>query len=99
MTKSVRRLGSPPATGIEYSCIEPDLPLMKYTVLPSGENAGEFTFQPSGVSRCGGRMSRVTRLRIHSVVVDLLVALSTVRLANTSTRPSGDSVGEEWRSM
>ncbi|ODU52214.1 MAG: hypothetical protein ABS98_04510 [Lysobacteraceae bacterium SCN 69-48] len=66
---------------------------------PSAENAGEFTLQPSGETCFGGAMSRVTRLRIHSVVVDLLVALSTVRLANTSTRPSGDSVGEEWRSM
>ena len=44
-------------------------------------------------------MSRVTRLRIHSEVLDLLVFLSTTRLANTSTRPSGDSVGAEWRSM
>ena len=94
----MRRFGSPPASGIAYSCIEPDLALMKYTDLPSAENAGEFTFQPSGVSCCGGRMSRVTRLRIHSEVLALLVCLSTTRLANTSTRPSGDRVGDEWRS-
>ena len=99
MTVSVSRFGSPPATGIEYNCIEPDFALMKYTLLPSAENAGELTFQPSGVNCCGGRMSRVTRLRIHSEVLDLLVFLSTTRLANTSTRPSGDSVGAEWRSM
>jgi len=70
------------------------LPLRKYSVLPSGENAGEFTFQPSGLIWCGGTLSRVTRLRSHSDVLALLVVRSITRLENTSTRPSGESVGE-----
>ena len=80
---------------MEYNCIEPDLPLMKYSDWPSVENAGELTFQPSGDTCLGGVWSRVAKLRIHKLVEDLLVSLFTTRLANTSTRPSGDNVGDE----
>src|SRR5688500_15934021 len=96
--KSVSCFGSPPLAGIEYSCIEPDLPLRKYTVAPSLEKDGELTFQPSGVSRTGGAASRANRSSIHSEVLALLASKSTTRLANTSLRPSGESVGDEWRS-
>src|SRR3546814_2979299 len=68
--------------------------LRKYTVVPSGENAGELTFQPSGVSRFGGAASRANRSSIHSEVLALPLSPSSTRLANTSLRPSGDSVGD-----
>src|SRR3546814_810425 len=87
--------GSPPAAGIEYSCDESSFALRKYTVVPSGENAGELTFQPSGVSRFGGAASRANRSSIHSEVLALPLSPSSTRLANTSLRPSGDSVGDE----
>src|SRR4249919_670470 len=96
--KSVRRTGSPPREGIAYSCMDPDFALRKYTVLPSLENDGEFTFQPSGVRRLGGAASRANRSSIHSAVDDLLADRSTTRLANTSVRPLGDSVGADTRS-
>src|SRR5213075_655299 len=90
--------GSPPCAGMAYSCIEPDLALRKYTVRPSVENDGELTFQPSGVRRFGGAASRANRSSIHSDVDDLLAAKSTTRLANTSVRPFGESVGADTRS-
>src|SRR5688500_6215535 len=96
--KSVSRTGSPPRAGIEYSCIEPDFALRKYTALPSDENDGELTFQPSGVNRFGGAASRANRSSIHSEVDDLLASKSTTRLANTSRRPFDESVGAETRS-
>src|SRR3546814_8874405 len=40
--------GAPPAAGLEYSSDESSLALRKYTVVPSGENAGELTFQQIG---------------------------------------------------
>ena len=93
--RSVSCFGVPPAAGIAYSCELPFFALRKYTVLPSGENAGEFTFQPSGVSRVGGAASRANRSSIHNEVLARLASKSTTRLANTSLRPSGDSVGDE----
>jgi hypothetical protein len=73
----------------------PFLPLRKYTDPPSLEKAGEFTFQPSGVSRTGGAASRANRSSIHSDVVALPLAMSIVRFANTTLRPSGESTGDE----
>jgi hypothetical protein len=64
-------------------------------MLPSAEKLGEFTFQPSGLKRAGGSASRANRSSIHNEVLDLLVALSTMRLATISLRPSGDTTGEE----
>src|SRR5690606_18619924 len=93
--KSVSCTGSPPSRPIAYSCELPFLPLRKYTRDPSAENAGEFTFQPSGVSRLGGAASRANRSSIQSEVEALFASMSTTRLANTSLRPSGDSAGEE----
>src|SRR5690606_33803488 len=87
--------GVPPPAGIEYSCDESPFALRKYTVAPSGENAGVLTFQPSGVSRFGGAASRANRSSIHSEVLALPLLSSSTRLANTSWRPSGDSVGDE----
>src|SRR5690606_41857309 len=71
----------------------------KYTVRPSLENAGELTLQPSGVRRTGGAASRAKRSSIQSEVAALLACVSMTRLANTSFRPSGDSPGEEQRSI
>src|SRR3546814_5772965 len=60
--------GSPPAAGIEYSCDESSFALRKYTVVPSGENAGELTFQPSGVSRFGGARSEEHTSELQSLM-------------------------------
>ena len=87
--------GSPPINAIAYNCELPFLPLRKYTVLPSFDTAGELTFQPSGVNRLGGTMSRVRRLRIHNDVEALVTSGFIWRLANTATLPSGVSAGEE----
>src|SRR3546814_17168271 len=71
--------------------------LRKYTVVPSGENAGALTFQPSGVSRFGGAASRANRSSIHSEVLALPPSPSSTRLANTSLPPAGDRVGADSR--
>src|SRR5690606_20420266 len=71
--------------------------LRKYRVEPSGENAGSLTLQPSGVIRRGGARSRVSRWRAYRAVVPFRSA-STLRWANTTTWPSGESSGEDTRS-
>ncbi len=87
--------GSPPSGPIRYSCELPDWLLRKNTPLPSGANAGELTFHPSGVSRTGGAESRACRFSIHRELVALPVSMSTSRLAKTRNRPLDDSTGEE----
>src|SRR3546814_19223967 len=85
--------GAPPAAGIEYSCDESSFALRKYTVVPSGENAGALTFQPSGVSRFGGAASRANRPSIHRDVLALPPPPHSTRLAHTTLTPAGATVG------
>src|SRR3546814_21146686 len=66
--------GSPPAADIEYSCDESSFALRKYTVVPSGENAGELPFQPSGISRFRRAASPTNQSSLHHTVRDTPLA-------------------------
>src|SRR3546814_16504688 len=83
--------GSPPAAGIEYRCDESSFALRKYPVVPSGENAGELTFQSSGVSRFGGADSRANRSSLHSAELALPPPPAPPLLGSEER-----GVGKEW---